>query len=49
MSWEVIETNPAEEMFRLEELYDEEKDENIKYTDDELEVIRMLLKDSGDL
>ena len=49
MSWKIIETNPAYEMFRLEELYDEEKDGNIKYTDDELEVIRMLLKDSGDL
>ena len=49
MSWELIETNPADEMFRLDELYDEEKDSNIKYTDDELEVIRILLKNSGDL
>ena len=49
MSWELIEANPAEDMFRLDELYDEEKDGNIKYTDEELEVIRILLKKSGDL
>lgn len=49
MSWELIETNPAEDMFRLDELYDEKRDGNIKYTEDELEVIRILLKKSGDL
>ena len=49
MSWEVIKTNPAEEMFRIYELYDEEKDGHYIYTEDELEVITMLLKKSGDL
>jgi hypothetical protein len=49
VSWELIETNPVEDMFRLDELYDEEKDGNIKYTEEELEVIEMLLKKSGDL
>ena len=36
MSWEIIETNPKYEMFRLEEL-EEEQDENIYITEDELE------------
>ena len=49
VSWELIETNPVEDMFRLNELYDEEKDGNIKYTEEELEIIEMLLKKSGDL
>lgn len=54
MSWELITTNPAndmfkEDIFRLEELYDENKDKTITYTDDEINVIKMLLNKSGDI
>lgn len=38
MSWEVIETNPQYEMFRLEEL-EKEQDENIYLTEEEIELI----------
>lgn len=47
MSWEYIKTNPENDMFRLEELYDEEIDD-IKYTEAELEIIEQIKK-SGSL
>ena len=48
MSWEYDKTNPVKDnMFRLEELYDEEID-SIEYTEAELEVIEQLKK-SGSL
>lgn len=51
MSWYYDETNPVLEkendMFRLEELYDEEID-GIKYTEEELELIEQIKK-SGSL
>lgn len=48
MSWEYDKTNPVEnDMFRLEELYDEEID-SVKYTEEELEVIEQIKK-SGSL
>ena len=43
MGWEVIKT-PVENMFRLEELYNEKKD-YIYRTEEELEVIEKLTKD----
>ncbi len=43
MSWEII-TNPAENMFRLDELYDE-RDEYFELTEDEIDVRNTLLKD----
>lgn len=42
MSWEVVETNPKYEMFRLDEL--QEQDENIYKTEEELEIIEQLAK-----
>lgn len=49
MSWEYEKTNPVNEndMFRLEELYDEETD-GITYTEEELELIERINK-SGSL
>ena len=38
MSWEIINTNPEYEMFRLEEL-ENEQNENIYLTEEELELI----------
>ena len=43
MSWEVIHTNPEYEMFRLEEL-EQEQDENRYLTEEELELIEQLNK-----
>lgn len=45
MSWEIL-TKPDldNDMFRLNELYDEKIDE-IKYTEAELEVIKQLVKE----
>jgi hypothetical protein len=45
VSWEII-TNPENDMFRLDELYDE-RDEYFEHTEDEIEVINMLLKETG--
>ena len=42
MSWEIIETNPEYEMFRLEEL--EEQNNDRYYTEEELEIIERLNK-----
>ena len=53
MSWELINTNPdyeyniMDDIFRLDELYDDNKDKTFEYTDIELQVINMLLKDAG--
>ena len=47
MSWEYTKTNPENDMFRLEELYNEEIDD-IKYTEAELEIIEQIKK-SGSL
>ena len=48
VSWYYEKTNPVEiDMFRLEELYDEEIDD-IKYTEYELEIIEQIKK-SGSL
>ena len=48
MSWEYNKTNPVEnDMFRLDELYDEEID-SIEYTEEELELIERINK-SGSL
>ena len=48
MSWEYDRTNPVDDdMFRLEELYNEDIDE-IKYTEEELELIERIKK-SGSL
>lgn len=49
MSWYYDETNPVNEndMFRLDELYDEEID-SIEYTEEELELIERIKK-SGSL
>lgn len=46
VSWEYYKTNPEikeKDMFRLDELYDEDKDE-IKYTEEELEIIERIKK-----
>lgn len=46
MSWCYEETNPTDnekDMFRLEELYDEEID-SVKYTEEELELIERINK-----
>ena len=43
MSWEVIKSNPEYEMFRLEEL-ENEQDENIYLTEEELELIEQYNK-----
>ena len=42
MSWEIIETNPKYEMFRLNEL--QEQNENIYMTEEEIEIIEQLTK-----
>ena len=42
MSWEVIKTNPKYEMFRLDEL--QEQNENIYMTEEEIEIIEQLAK-----
>lgn len=45
MSWEII-TNPEQDMFRLDELYDE-RDEYFELNEDEIDVKDMLLKETG--
>ena len=45
VSWEII-TNPEEDMFRLDELYDE-RDEYYELTEDEIDVRDMLFKETG--
>ena len=45
MSWEVIHTDPEYKMFRLEEL-ENEQDENRYLTEEELELIEQLNKNS---
>ena len=53
VSWELINSNPdyeyniMDDIFRLDELYDDNKDKTFEYTDIELQVINMLLKDAG--
>ena len=48
MSWDYDKTNPVNDnMFRLDELYDDEID-GIEYTEEELEIIKRLNK-SGSL
>ena len=42
MSWKIINTNPKNEMFRLDEL--QEQNENIYITEEELEIIEQLIK-----
>ena len=42
MSWEVVITNPKYEMFRLEEL--QEQNEEIFKTEEEIEIIEQLTK-----
>ncbi len=43
MSWELIETNPEQDMFRIYEL-EEEQDENVYMTEELLEVIEQINK-----
>ena len=43
MSWELIQTNPVEEMFRLNEL-ENQQDEEVYLTEEELEVIMYINK-----
>lgn len=46
VSWEYCRTNPEDkekDMFRLDELYDEDKD-GINYTEEELEIIERIQK-----
>lgn len=41
--WTIV-TNPVNDMFRLDELYDE-RDSEFEYTEDEIDVIDKLKKD----
>ena len=54
MCWDLEITNPdyqkdmTKDIFRLNELYDD-RDNYFKYTEEEIEIINKLLKESGNL